>query len=358
MSPYPGREGLMRLLAYAGVFWLGYALGQDHRRAHRLLVLLAVTIAGYAAFGLAKAAGLTAASVPLHGAVFDAVTSTFVNRNSFATYANLGIVLSLALLLAPLAEMGGEVGLRAWAKRAVSLLETRGVLLISLVVTVTASLNTASRGGAVSFAAAACVLLGLVLARARLSRPVLAAAALLAVLSVVTAVALLGGHKVVDRLIAIDSLDQDIDLGGGGRLAGWEVAVNLVAERPLLGHGLGSFASAFDQLRDERFVLGYSKAHNTYLELAVELGLPAATLLCLAVLMLFLLCAHGYVHRRRGLAFPLAGIAATVLVGIHALVDFSLQIPAIAVTYAAILGIACGQTLPASPDPRRRAARE
>jgi O-antigen ligase len=281
-----------------------------------------------------------------------------VNRNNFATYANLGVVMGLALLLAPLAETDGEPGLRAWAKRAIFLLERRGVLLASVVVTVTASLNTVSRGGTVSLLASACVLLGLVLARARLGRLALAAAALLAVLSVVAAVALLGGHKVVDRLIAVDSLDHDIDVGGGGRFAGWEVALKLIDERPLLGHGLGSFASAFDRLRDERFMLGYSKAHNTYLELAVELGLPAALLLCLSVLILLFLCVRGYARRRRGLAFPLAGIAATVLVGIHALVDFSLQIPAVAVTYAAMLGIACGQSESAPPHPRRSAARE
>ena len=38
-----------------------------------------------------------------------------------------------------------------------------------------------------------------------------------------------------------------------------------------------------------------------------------------------------------------ARAGASVLVGVHALVDFSVQIPAVAVTYAAILGMGCAQ---------------
>ena len=42
--------------------------------------------------------------------------------------------------------------------------------------------------------------------------------------------------------------------------------------------------------------------------------------------------------RRRDQVFALAAVGATVLVALHALVDFSLQIPAVAVTFAALLG--------------------
>ena len=49
-------------------------------------------------------------------------------------------------------------------------------------------------------------------------------------------------------------------------------------------------------------------------------------------------------QRRRAMrSIHASGVAATVLVGLHALLDFSLEIPAVAVTYAAILGVACGR---------------
>jgi hypothetical protein len=41
--------------------------------------------------------------------------------------------------------------------------------------------------------------------------------------------------------------------------------------------------------------------------------------------------------------FPATGAAASALVGVHATVDFSLQLPAVAMLYATIMGVACAQ---------------
>ena len=45
-----------------------------------------------------------------------------------------------------------------------------------------------------------------------------------------------------------------------------------------------------------------------------------------------------------------------MLVALHALVDFSLQIPAVAVTYAALLGIGVAQATPSPKRPPRPGA--
>jgi hypothetical protein len=42
--------------------------------------------------------------------------------------------------------------------------------------------------------------------------------------------------------------------------------------------------------------------------------------------------------------FPAIGFAASVVVGIHAAVEFSLQVPAVAVVYAALLGLGVAQS--------------
>ena len=49
-------------------------------------------------------------------------------------------------------------------------------------------------------------------------------------------------------------------------------------------------------------------------------------------------CVHAAVTRRDGATAPLVGVAATVIVALHAFVDFSLQIEAVALTFAALLG--------------------
>jgi len=47
---------------------------------------------------------------------------------------------------------------------------------------------------------------------------------------------------------------------------------------------------------------------------------------------------------RAGLAAGLCGLAATALVACHALVDFSLQIPAVAAWFATLLGLGYAQS--------------
>ena len=49
-------------------------------------------------------------------------------------------------------------------------------------------------------------------------------------------------------------------------------------------------------------------------------------------------------RRHRDWVYPATGVAASVLVGLHAMLDFSLQLPAVAILYACIMGIACAQS--------------
>ena len=75
-----------------------------------------------------------------------------------------------------------------------------------------------------------------------------------------------------------------------------------------------------------------------------ELGWPAALILFACVAWLALICFRGLRSRGRDWVYPTTGLAATALVAMHALVDFSLQIPATAVTYAALMGAAVSQS--------------
>jgi O-antigen ligase len=120
------------------------------------------------------------------------------------------------------------------------------------------------------------------------------------------------------------------------------VSTRLIAERPLLGHGYGAYFSAFPRLADQRFHVFYDHAHNGYLEKAVELGLPATVALYAAVALAASVCL-GYRGRIGPEPLPLTAAAGTVAAALHSLVDFSIQIPAVAATYAVILGLGCGQ---------------
>jgi O-antigen ligase len=207
-------------------------------------------------------------------------------------------------------------------------------------------LRSHSRGGLLSVALTVAVMALLLFLVARPRLPTVAAVIGATCLAGWGFVAISGGGT-LDR---IGQIDANYDLDEAGRLTYWQVSLAMVAERPWQGFGYGNFEEAFAQHRDERFIDRVDMAHNTYIEHLVELGISATLLLYLGPLVLFLYCVRGLFVRRRNQVFPLAATGATVLVGLHALVDFSLQIPAIAVTYATLLGIGVAQ---ATPSPTR-----
>jgi len=85
------------------------------------------------------------------------------------------------------------------------------------------------------------------------------------------------------------------------------------------------------------------KAHNDYLELAAGWGLPATLAWWGAFVWLVAICWRGFFYRRHDRVYPALAVAASILVAIHSLFDFSLQMPAISLTYAAILGVGIAQ---------------
>jgi O-antigen ligase len=140
------------------------------------------------------------------------------------------------------------------------------------------------------------------------------------------------------------------------RAAIYETTLEMIRDAPVLGMGLGTYPEVFQIYRKsgEQHRVPARKAHNTYLENAAELGIPAAFILVSALGIVFLMCIKGVANRRRNVVLPAIGVGATVLLGLHSIVDFSLQIPGIAASYAFILGLACAQSESTGRQRRRR----
>ena len=117
-----------------------------------------------------------------------------------------------------------------------------------------------------------------------------------------------------------------------------------IGDNPVLGFGYGTFADSFRLYDQNEAAVHYDRAHNTWLENAFELGVPAALLLYASLAGVALTCWRGVKRRRRDWVYPAVGVGATILVGVHALVDFSLQLPAVAMLYALVMGMACAQS--------------
>jgi O-antigen ligase len=148
------------------------------------------------------------------------------------------------------------------------------------------------------------------------------------------------------------------------RFAVYGLVVEAIADRPLAGFGIGSFEDSFRQyLTADQAAAEWDMAHNSYLENLFELGLIGAVLFYGALLWIAAVVTRGVLTRRRNRVFACCAFACLVGAGFHAIFDFSLQMPATAALFAAILAIGWSQSFPSgeaaggltrAPAPRAR----
>ncbi len=338
---------LMRLLSYALIFVLAYQLGRDRARAQTAFGWL--TIAGliYAVFGLyVYWSGYFPEWLFRDNVLQHDVRSTFINRNHFATWQGLTLLSALALFYQRMAQpvvKPYEVPQDREARTAEFILRAWKPLILVLLM-VTALILTHSRGGFVSTMAGVVVLL-LLLDRRASGRRSLSRVTVFAALAVTTIAFYLTSEVLLDRINRTDITSEE-------RLAVFANVDRGIADNPVLGFGYGTFASSFRFYDRNETPVHYDRAHNTWLEDTFELGLPAALALFLSILGLALICLRGIRRRHRDWIYPATGVAASVLVALHATVDFSLQLPAVAILYACIMGVACAQSHPSLADHR------
>ncbi|MDW8371414.1 MAG: O-antigen ligase family protein [Geminicoccaceae bacterium] len=329
-------EAVCRLSAYLAIGVLAYLAARSARRARRLLWAFLVVAALQAGLGLLReAAGIR----ELFGYALNLgrASGSFVNPNHFAAYVNLAVVAAAVLLLDALrAEADAPRLATALARAARAMLERQVGLTLLLALLLMASLASGSRGGFVSL-----VLASVILLLVRFGRGTLLLAVLGLLVALGAALLFTAGVPTLERL---DELlpASELEPGAGGRLAGFALAIEAWRQRPWSGHGLGAWPAVFHTLRDERFPLvQFDYVHNTWLELLLELGAPAFAALLVAFALLLFLCYRAAVQAREPL--PAIGSGAAVLLGLHGLVDFPAQIPAVAASFAMIFGLAVGR---------------
>lgn len=330
---------LVRLITTASVFWIALQLCRDEARAGLLVTLVAAIGCIYAAYGLiaAKTGQLPWLDIPANGG---RVSSTFYNRNSFATYAGLALTAFAGLILRLYqSEIAGAT--EGWRLRLASLIEVTGrqgaALLAGGFLTLVALLLTGSRGGVIA-TGLGLVMLG-ALARTKHDRPRRSTAVAVFVLVLAAATLYVFGGIFAGSL-------EERGVSDTARVAVYALTWRSILDAPFLGFGYGTFSDVFPMYRDRSIGIDgvWSQAHNTYLEIFQGLGLVFGLLLVASVAMLALRCIKGSIRRQSNMMVPRVAASAACLVGIHSLVDFSLQIQAVAVTFAAILGAGVAQS--------------
>ena len=333
-----GFESLMRLLTYGAVFFLALQLGRDRRKAGLIFGAIVIACTGYAIYGLAlHFGGVEMILWEERAGASRNVSATFVNRNNFATYIGLGLLCATGLYLTGFIKslQSGRIG-RDKALHVLQQAFVRGApLLACILVLFTALFLTHSRAGVTVGLTSIIILvifLGLFIRFESSLYKAVAATVLVASLGVF----FLSGEGWLDRLTATDVEREQ-------RMQVYEQTWQAIELSPWTGYGIGGYKQTFLMFADEKSS-NWHMAHNDWLEMMFELGLPMAFLWFAVLGGLGVRCLIGFFRRRRDHVYPLVGFCACVLVGLHSLVDFSLQIPAVAVTFAVMLGVGVAQS--------------
>lgn len=327
--------GIMLLMTYGAIFFLSAQLGRHNPQ--KALVVLAGAGVTYALYGLVLwMLGSETILWMDKWAYNAALTSTFVNRNAYAAYAGLGLICCIALAVAR-AVSGGRGRLRDRVEHL--LIQTLPWLVASILLGM-ALVLTHSRAGLL-LTLTGLVILGVCLRIAGVIRNRAGLVFGLVLFTLVILVIFLGGEGTLKRL-------ADAGLSDEARPLLYQATLGAFLDAPLTGQGLWSFPLIFPIHRDPALSMmqRFDHAHSLHLELLMELGLIASFLLYLSVAIILARCAMGLVRRQRNQIYPAVALAVTALLGLHGIVDFSLQMPAVAATYAFLLGLGFIQSFP------------
>jgi O-antigen ligase len=358
INPVATWTALMRLVTYGLVFWLTLQCCRSPARSDHTTLMIALATAAYGTYGILVR--LSEAQTILwfdKWAYVDSITATFVNRNNFATFLGLGLLCMLGHLTRQIIQesndaQAGRMGAAPFAGG----LKFGFIVSASAAICLAAALVlTQSRAGVLCSTFAIIVfLLGIALKSRRSRSFGLLGGGLVLLLFVLLLQA--SGEGLIDRLARLVWKDEDFI----GRAHIYASSLSAIADYPWLGLGYGTFDDGFKIYRSEQTPLYYDKAHNTYLELAMGLGIPMAGALVLAATLIAVRCARGFKRRQSLFVYPWMAFCGSILVALHAFVDFSVQIPAVAVQFAAILGVGCAQSWSSRADtskPRRNRQR-
>jgi O-antigen ligase len=161
-----------------------------------------------------------------------------------------------------------------------------------------------------------------------------------AVALVVVFIAIFGGRAI----LRADQRGADDD-----RFCIWSDTMHSLSDNWLQGTGFGTFRTVFSAYRTSNCGIGgiIDRAHNSYLEGFLTLGILSPIITCLIFLVLLQAFWIGYRGRRRLRHYSLLGCVGTLLAAAHSVVDFSIQIPGFAIFFMAFLAnaisICCGR---------------
>lgn len=347
-------ELFVRLLVYGSAFATARQVAREERAAQRLIFALIALGLIEAAYGLVQY--LTGMQKILwYERVYyrESATGTYVNHNHFAGFLEMVIPFAVARALAALPTRAAKRVAHAATGKAALFLFAAAVMVLAVIF-------SQSRMGLIACLGSLLTMAAVSRLRGKNSaapRATLGTGFVLLLLAISASLMFWIGPDAVFMRFA-ELPERQGPGAAGGRLELWGDTLRLIRERPLAGAGLGAFAAAYTKVQTVDVNARVDYAHNDYLQLAAELGLPAALLFwglifALAARTLRVCWIPGN-HTRRAIALGATGALAALL--LHSLTDFNLYIPANGLVFSVVLGL--GSTRGNNMKPQTNADRK
>lgn len=276
----------------------------------------------------------------------DSLTAYFVNRNTSATYLAINLVVASGFAFNYWQALGAE-GVREFlfGYGTVKQRKAGWKFLFSsaaVIILILALMLTKSRAGIASCALGATILWSILAfygpidlgrrikieSRAKRRAQIIRLSVVFVTIAVTI---LLFGNQALLRVMEAGAEDA--------RFCMYPGMIQLLKDNWLTGTGFATFEDAFPPYRpslcEMKFV--WEKAHSFYLEGWISAGVMFPLLLILAVVTILIMLIAGLRSRKRYRWVAAAGLGVLAIVLAHSTVDFSLQIPGFAISFAAMM---------------------
>ncbi len=340
IAPYETASHLVTLLTYLAAFYLTVVICQRPNGSRHLIFALLALGTFEACYGLFQyLTGWQHIFTYVKKDNLERATGTYINPNHYAGLLEMVLPFALALTFYQFGKIPKARPEIAHRMRNLFSHEEFQKFLLWLflaVILFVALVFSRSRMGIVS-TVVSMVLLFALIATSRLQRINTALLAILFLSAGIWMVVWIGPEPVIARF---ETLGQEY--AATGRWPIWQDTLQLIRQHPWLGSGFGTFGFAFPSVQTTFLSMFVNHAHSDYMEFASEVGLPTGLLLFGAVFYLLQRSIRRFriSEPRFERAVALGCFGALVAILLHSLADFNLQIPANALLFAVILGLA------------------
>jgi O-antigen ligase len=342
IEPFSTRTHILILLSCLVAFYFAQIVRKDRDRTMRLIAALLVLGTFEALYGLVQYLGGWQ-KIFFYAKQFDLeeATGTYINRNHYAGMLEMILPFSLALLFFEYGKLRKTGSPTAVTIKQLLMRQTLQKLVLCLsiaVVLFAALLFSRSRMGIVAGLVSLLVIFALAAASRFHGKMGILLSTLFVAISICLAI-WIGPGPIVGRFADVQ---QEFRKSEQSRLSIWRDARTLVRQDPIFGTGLGTFPVAYTAVQTTFPGQFVNHAHNDYLELAIDLGLPAALILFAVIFFILARAVRTFLFApglfERSVALGCVGSIVAIL--LHSLTDFNLYIPANAVLFSTILGLA------------------